>query len=117
VLVLLFAPARREHGRRRLRKSSRATCISFQSSAEGLLLLLLGSRGAVGFVVARHLLAEMAPPFWQFRISLTLVAVAQAGRGGALGVLGTSMARLRSSVVLETHGRTRRFVDSGWRTK
>ena len=77
--------------------------LSFQRSAEGLLMLVLGGLGrlyggvlgAVAFVVAHHLLAEMTPQFWQFWIGAALVALALAGRGGALGLLAALAARLR----------------------
>jgi branched-chain amino acid transport system permease protein len=77
--------------------------LSFQRSAEGLLMLVLGGLGrlyggvvgAVGFTVAHHLLSEMTPQFWQFWIGLALVALAIAGRGGALGLLEALGTRLR----------------------
>lgn len=77
--------------------------LSFQRSAEGLLMLVLGGLGrlyggvlgAVVFVVAHHFLSEMTPQFWQFWIGAALVVLAIAGRGGVLGLLETLVARFR----------------------
>ncbi|MDI3305509.1 MAG: branched-chain amino acid ABC transporter permease [Acetobacteraceae bacterium] len=77
--------------------------LSFQRSAEGLLMLVLGGLGrlyggllgAVVFVVAHHFLSEMTPQFWQFWIGAALVVLAIAGRGGVLGLLEALAARLR----------------------
>jgi branched-chain amino acid transport system permease protein len=77
--------------------------LSFQRSAEGLLMLVLGGLGrlyggilgALAFVVAHHLLSAMTPQFWQFWIGAAMVALALAGRGGALGLLDAAAARLR----------------------
>ncbi|RAI56158.1 branched-chain amino acid ABC transporter permease [Roseicella frigidaeris] len=68
--------------------------LSFQRSAEGLLMLVLGGLGAlygamlgaIVFTLAHHLLSEMSPLFWQFWIGLALVGLALAGRGGLLGL-------------------------------
>jgi branched-chain amino acid transport system permease protein len=77
--------------------------LSFQRSAEGLLMLVLGGLGrlyggilgAVAFVVAHHLLSEAMPQFWQFWIGAVLVVLALAGRGGGVGLLEAAVARLR----------------------
>ena len=77
--------------------------LSFQRSAEGLVMLVLGGLGrlyggvlgAAIFVVAHHWLSAMTPQFWQFWIGVALVALALAGRGGALGLLAALAARLR----------------------
>lgn len=77
--------------------------LSFQRSAEGLLMLVLGGLGrlyggllgAVVFVVAHHFLSEMTPQFWQFWIGAALVVLTIAGRGGVLGLLEALAARLR----------------------
>lgn len=77
--------------------------LSFQRSAEGLLMLVLGGLGrlfggvlgAVIFAVAHHFLSEMTPQFWQFWIGAALVVLAIAGRGGVLGLLEALAARLR----------------------
>jgi branched-chain amino acid transport system permease protein len=77
--------------------------LSFQRSAEGLLMLVLGGLGslyggvlgAAVFVVAHHVLSEMTPQFWQFWIGAALVALALAGRGGILGLLAALLRRGR----------------------
>jgi branched-chain amino acid transport system permease protein len=69
--------------------------LSFQRSAEGLLMLVLGGLGslhgallgAAAFTVAHHALSEASPQFWQFWLGVALVALALAGRGGLLGLL------------------------------
>ena len=74
--------------------------LSFQRSAEGLLMLVLGGLGmlygamlgAIAFTLAHHLLSEMSPLFWQFWIGLALLGLALAGRGGLLG-LGAALLR------------------------
>ncbi|MDO9709468.1 branched-chain amino acid ABC transporter permease [Paracraurococcus lichenis] len=74
--------------------------LSFQRSAEGLLMLVLGGLGglygamlgAAAFTFAHHVLSEMSPLFWQFWIGVALVALALAGRGGLLG-LGAALLR------------------------
>jgi branched-chain amino acid transport system permease protein len=69
--------------------------LSFQRSAEGLLMLVLGGLGsltgallgATAFTVAHHLLSEASPQFWQFWLGIALVALALAGRGGLMGLV------------------------------
>lgn len=69
--------------------------LSFQRSAEGLLMLVLGGLGslhgallgAAAFTVAHHALSEASPLFWQFWLGVALVTLALAGRGGLLGLL------------------------------
>jgi branched-chain amino acid transport system permease protein len=61
----------------------------------GLGRLYGGILGALAFVVAHHLLSAMTPQFWQFWIGAAMVALALAGRGGALGLLDAAAARLR----------------------
>jgi branched-chain amino acid transport system permease protein len=69
--------------------------LSFQRSAEGLLMLVLGGLGslngallgAAAFTVAHHALSEASPLFWQFWLGIALVALALAGRGGLVGLL------------------------------
>jgi len=69
--------------------------LSFQRSAEGLLMLVLGGLGslngallgAAAFTVAHHALSEASPLFWQFWLGIALVALALAGRGGLIGLL------------------------------
>jgi branched-chain amino acid transport system permease protein len=69
--------------------------LSFQRSAEGLLMLVLGGLGslngallgAAAFTIAHHTLSEASPLFWQFWLGIALVALALAGRGGLLGLL------------------------------
>jgi branched-chain amino acid transport system permease protein len=69
--------------------------LSFQRSAEGLLMLVLGGLGtlygaligAAAFTVAHHALSEASPQFWQFWLGIALVALALLGRGGLMGAL------------------------------
>jgi branched-chain amino acid transport system permease protein len=69
--------------------------LSFQRSAEGLLMLVLGGLGslygailgAAAFTVAHHALSEASPLFWQFWLGIALIALALAGRGGLVGLL------------------------------
>jgi branched-chain amino acid transport system permease protein len=69
--------------------------LSFQRSAEGLLMLVLGGLGsltgallgAAAFTVAHHVLSEASPQFWQFWLGIALIALALAGRGGLMGLL------------------------------
>ncbi|MCB4823845.1 branched-chain amino acid ABC transporter permease [Roseicella aerolata] len=78
--------------------------LSFQRSAEGLLMLVLGGLGALygamigaaAFTFAHHVLSEMSPLFWQFWIGLALVALALAGRGGLLGLGAAALRRWRA---------------------
>jgi branched-chain amino acid transport system permease protein len=69
--------------------------LSFQRSAEGLLMLVLGGLGslngallgAAAFTLAHHALSEASPQFWQFWLGLALVGLALAGQGGLVGLL------------------------------
>lgn len=78
--------------------------LSFQRSAEGLLMLVLGGLGglygamlgAAAFTFAHHVLSEMSPLFWQFWIGVALVALALAGRGGLLGLGAALLRRVRA---------------------
>ncbi len=75
--------------------------LSFQRSAEGLLMLVLGGLGslngallgAAAFTVAHHALSEASPLFWQFWLGIALVALALAGRGGLVGLLSRIVRR------------------------
>ena len=77
--------------------------LSFQRSADGLLMLVLGGLGslygallgAVAFTVAHHALSEASPVFWQFWLGIALVALALVGQGGLFGLARAAMARLR----------------------
>ncbi|MGG5810633.1 branched-chain amino acid ABC transporter permease [Falsiroseomonas sp. CW058] len=77
--------------------------LSFQRSAEGLLMLVLGGLGslygallgAAAFTVAHHALSEASPLFWQFWLGIALVALALAGRGGLVGLLRRIAGRRR----------------------
>jgi branched-chain amino acid transport system permease protein len=77
--------------------------LSFQRSADGLLMLVLGGLGslygallgAAAFTLAHHALSEASPLFWQFWLGIALVALALAGRGGLIGLLGAAGRALR----------------------
>jgi len=78
--------------------------LSFQRSADGLLMLVLGGLGglygallgAIAFTFAHHILSEMSPLFWQFWIGVALVGLALAGRGGLLGLGAAALRRVRA---------------------
>jgi branched-chain amino acid transport system permease protein len=67
--------------------------LSFQRSAEVLIMLVLGGTGrlygailgAAIFMVAQDRLAGINPVYWQFWLGVLLVAIVIAGRGGVLG--------------------------------
>ncbi|WP_368641596.1 branched-chain amino acid ABC transporter permease [Castellaniella ginsengisoli] len=67
--------------------------LSFQRSADLLLILILGGAGhlyggllgSIAFVVAHYLLSDMNPQYWQFWLGLILVLVVLFARGGILG--------------------------------
>ena len=69
--------------------------LSFQRSAELLLILVLGGTGClygaligtVVFMVAHHLLSEINPQYWQFWLGLLLVLVVLFARDGVMGGL------------------------------
>jgi branched-chain amino acid transport system permease protein len=75
--------------------------LSFQRSAEGLLMLVLGGLGslhgallgAAAFTVAHHALSEASPLFWQFWLGIALIALALAGRGGIVGLARRALGR------------------------
>ena len=78
--------------------------LSFQRSAEVLVMLVLGGAGrlyggligAAIFIVARDQLADMNPQYWYFWLGLFLVIVIIFLPNGILGGLSHLMARLRS---------------------
>ncbi len=69
--------------------------LSFSRSAELLLILVLGGTGslygamlgAIVFMTARHLLADMNPQYWQFWLGLVLIFVVLFARDGLMGAL------------------------------
>jgi len=69
--------------------------LSFQRSADGLLMLVLGGLGslygaligAAAFTLAHHALSEASPIFWQLWLGIALIALALFGRGGLMGLL------------------------------
>jgi branched-chain amino acid transport system permease protein len=78
--------------------------LSFQRSAEVLVMLILGGAGrlyggligAAIFMVARDQLADMNPQYWYFWLGLLLVIVIIFLPNGILGGLSALLARLRS---------------------
>jgi branched-chain amino acid transport system permease protein len=68
--------------------------LSFARSAEVMLVLVLGGAGhlygglvgAVLFCVARDVLSDMTPQYWEFWMGIGLVAVALLSRGGVIGL-------------------------------
>jgi branched-chain amino acid transport system permease protein len=79
--------------------------LSFQRSAEVLVMLILGGAGrlyggligAAIFIVARDQLADMNPQYWYFWLGLLLVIVIIFLPNGILGGLAKLTSRLRSS--------------------
>lgn len=69
--------------------------LSFQRSAELLLILVLGGSGClygalvgtIVFMVAHHLLSDINPQYWQFWLGLLLIVVVLFARGGIMGGL------------------------------
>lgn len=69
--------------------------LSFQRSAELLLILVLGGTGSlygaligtIVFIVAHHLLSGINPQYWQFWLGLLLVVVVLFARDGVMGGL------------------------------
>lgn len=76
--------------------------LSFQRSAELLVILVLGGTGrlyggivgAIIFIVARDQFADMTPQYWYFWIGLLLIAVVMFLPNGVLGGLTQLTARL-----------------------
>lgn len=76
--------------------------LSFQRSADLLLILILGGAGylyggligAVAYVIANYFLSDMNPEYWQFWLGLILVLVVLFARDG---ILGTAKQMLYSS--------------------
>ena len=69
--------------------------LSFSRSAELLVILVLGGTGslygamlgAIVFMTARHLLADVNPQYWQFWLGLVLIFVVLFARDGLMGSL------------------------------
>lgn len=76
--------------------------LSFQRSADLLLILILGGAGSlygaifgsIVYVVANYLLSDLNPEYWQFWLGLILVLVVLFARGG---IMGTAQSWLRES--------------------
>jgi branched-chain amino acid transport system permease protein len=79
--------------------------LSFQRSAELLIMLVLGGAGrlygglvgAAVFMIAQDYLSGINPVYWQFWLGFFLVLVVLFARGGILGGLDTLRARLRGA--------------------
>src|SRR3569623_1366402 len=69
--------------------------LSFSRSAELLIILVLGGTGrlygalvgAVVFMIAQDVIANLSPTYWQFWLGLMLVVIVLFARGGILGGL------------------------------
>ena len=89
--------------------------LSFQRSADLLLILILGGAGrlygglvgALVFVVMNYFLSDMNPQYWQFWLGLVLVLVVLFARGGILGTaqlwIDSARHRARTRARTETH--------------
>ncbi len=79
--------------------------LSFQRSAEVLVMLVLGGAGrlygglvgAIIFMVARDQLADMNPQYWYFWLGLLLIAVIIFLPNGILGGVAQLLSRRRSA--------------------
>ncbi|HMA30475.1 MAG TPA: branched-chain amino acid ABC transporter permease [Casimicrobiaceae bacterium] len=79
--------------------------LSFQRSAELMIILVLGGAGrlygglvgALVFMVAQDYLSGIDPVYWQFWLGFFLVLIVLFARGGILGGLDTLRARLRGA--------------------
>ena len=77
--------------------------LSFQRSAELMIILVLGGAGrlygglvgALVFMIAQDYLSGIDPVYWQFWLGFFLVLIVLFARGGILGGLDTLRARLR----------------------
>ena len=78
--------------------------LSFNRSAELLLILVLGGSGSlygaiigtIVFMSARHVLSDMNPEYWQFWLGTLLLAIVLFARDGVMGGLRRAAARLRA---------------------
>jgi branched-chain amino acid transport system permease protein len=76
--------------------------LSFNRSAELLLILVLGGSGSlygaligtVVFMSAHHVLSDMNPEYWQFWLGALLLAIVLFARDGVMGGLRRAAARL-----------------------
>jgi branched-chain amino acid transport system permease protein len=76
--------------------------LSFNRSAELLLILVLGGSGrlygaligTVVFMSAHHVLSDMNPEYWQFWLGALLLAIVLFARDGVMGGLQRAAARL-----------------------
>ncbi len=76
--------------------------LSFDKSAEVLLMVVLGGAGilygglvgALALIVAQYLLSGISPEYWQFWIGIAFVALVFFARGGLLGLAGRAAAPL-----------------------
>lgn len=92
--------------------------LSFQRSADLLLILILGGAGhlyggiigAIVYVVINYFLSDMNPQYWQFWLGLILVLIVLFARGGILGTaqmwIESSRQRGRSSARSRTGAAT-----------
>ena len=77
--------------------------LGFENSADLLLILILGGTGrlyggligAIVFIVAKHLLSDINPQYWQFWLGLALVLLVMFARGGILGTAAQWLERRR----------------------
>lgn len=68
--------------------------LSFERSAEILIVLVLGGAGrlygglvgALIYIVARDWLSGISPEYWMLGVGLLLIGIALAGSGGVLGL-------------------------------
>lgn len=79
--------------------------LSFERSAEILIVLVLGGAGrlyggvvgALVYMLMRDWLSALSPQYWMLGIGVLLIVVALAGGGGVLGIAGRFLSRGRRS--------------------
>jgi branched-chain amino acid transport system permease protein len=77
--------------------------LSFESAGELLVMLILGGVGRiygafvgpVVYLIAQDFLAKQFPEYWYFGIGTMLVLVVMFARGGILGIIDSTLAKLR----------------------
>ncbi len=77
--------------------------LSFDKSAEALLVVVLGGAGtlyggivgALALIVAQYLLSDLTPQYWQFWTGIAFIALVFFARGGILGLASRLAAVLR----------------------
>lgn len=78
--------------------------LSFEKSAEVLLIVVLGGSGtlyggligSLALIVAQYLLSGISPQYWQFWIGIAFIALVFLARGGLMGLARGALTSLRA---------------------